>query len=239
MSDKRTVKIGFLRGTFKLIHSGHIKLIQQAKSVVDVLYVFIDSDELIKSQNRECFVSELDRKLVVEGIKGVERAIIFGSEEQFQLGIKEIMAPCGMDRYGINCDYFYMKGGDYSIDALKEKDFIRSLGIKILICDHYDGSTTEIVNAIKIAGLEQNRKLMETLGAEKPPERKMKVTLSDEYLKELENKADRAFYWALARQAWFCGQSGVPLTDKKMYEIIDAVKNMVLPSPFVLGVKNE
>lgn len=233
MSEKRIVKIGFLRGTFKLIHSGHIKLIHQAKSIVDALYVFIDSDELIKSQNRECFVPELDRRLIVEGIKGVERAIIFGSEEEFQSGIKQIMAPCGMDRYGIKYDYFYMKGGDYSINALKEKDFIRSLGIKILICDHYDGSTTEIVNTIKAAGVEQHRKLMETL----EPKRKMKATLSDEYLKELEGEADRAFYWALARRAWFCGQSGVPLTDKKMYEIIDAVKNMVLPSPFVLGVK--
>ena len=69
------MKIIFVNGCFDVLHPGHIKLFQYAKSLGDYLIVAIDSDLKItgdKGLNRPIFPLE-DRKFILESIKYIDQ----------------------------------------------------------------------------------------------------------------------------------------------------------------------
>ena len=42
------MKVVFVNGCFDVLHRGHIELFKYAKSLGDILYVAVDSDEKVK-----------------------------------------------------------------------------------------------------------------------------------------------------------------------------------------------
>ena len=74
----------FVNGTFDIIHSGHLNLLSYAKSLGDVLYVGIDSDERVKQLkgSDRPINSEKDRKFLLENLKSVDQVNIFSSDEE-------------------------------------------------------------------------------------------------------------------------------------------------------------
>jgi len=80
-------------GCFDVLHIGHIKILEEAKSRGDYLIVGIDSDERVKTlkgKNRP-YNTENDRKLFLESIRYVDEVVIFKSEiqmEDFILNLK-------------------------------------------------------------------------------------------------------------------------------------------------------
>jgi rfaE bifunctional protein nucleotidyltransferase chain/domain len=73
-----------VNGTFDLLHTGHLDLINYAKSLGNYLLVAIDSDcriKLAKGQDRP-LNSEKIRKAILENLKAVDKVVIFSSDEE-------------------------------------------------------------------------------------------------------------------------------------------------------------
>ena len=64
-------------GGFDQLHEGHIRLFKEAKKLVDILIVMLNSDtQLIKKKGIIFYPSEKERREIIESIKHVDKVII-------------------------------------------------------------------------------------------------------------------------------------------------------------------
>lgn len=79
-------------GCFDIIHVGHLKMLEYAKSRGDYLIVGIDTDERVKKLKGEDrpFNNEKDRKIFLESIKYVDEVVLFGSPDELESHIKNL-----------------------------------------------------------------------------------------------------------------------------------------------------
>ena len=68
----------FVNGCFDILHRGHIELFKYAKSLGDILFVGIDTDERVKKAkgNERPFNNQDDRKYLLESIKYIDEVFI-------------------------------------------------------------------------------------------------------------------------------------------------------------------
>jgi D-beta-D-heptose 7-phosphate kinase/D-beta-D-heptose 1-phosphate adenosyltransferase len=86
----------FVNGSFDVLHTGHLDLLNYAKSLGDFLHVAIDSDKRIsekKGADRP-FNSEHNRAMLMSNIKAVNRVSVFDSDEELINIIKEYEPDC-------------------------------------------------------------------------------------------------------------------------------------------------
>jgi D-beta-D-heptose 7-phosphate kinase/D-beta-D-heptose 1-phosphate adenosyltransferase len=121
------MKISFVNGCFDVLHPGHIKLLEYAKSFGDYLIVAIDSDRKVaemKGLERPIF-SQSDRLLILSSIKYVDVVHIFDTKtelEELLESIKPDTMVVGSDWKGkevVGSHYaksvrFFDRQGDYS-----------------------------------------------------------------------------------------------------------------------------
>jgi len=62
-------------GTFDLLHHGHIRILQRAKSLGDFLVVAVSTDEFNAGKGKEAFHDYETRKEIVEAIRYVDLVI--------------------------------------------------------------------------------------------------------------------------------------------------------------------
>lgn len=131
-------KLIFTNGCFDILHVGHVKYLEEAKSLGDVLMVGINSDRsasILKGPGRP-LITEDERAKIVSSLYCVDYAIIFDESTPIQL-ISELKPD------------IHVKGGDYKIQNLPEYDAVYSYGGKIQLVSYTNGkSTTNIVNRI-------------------------------------------------------------------------------------------
>lgn len=131
-------KIIFTNGCFDILHIGHVKYLEEAKSLGDILVVGINSDRstrILKGPGRP-LITEEERARIVSSLYCVDYAIIFDEETSIQL-IAELKPD------------IHVKGGDYEIQNLPEYDVVNSYGGKIQILSYSsEKSTTNIVKQI-------------------------------------------------------------------------------------------
>ena len=82
----------FVNGCFDIIHRGHIELFLYAKSLGDILFVGIDTDERVKFAKGldRPFNNQYDRKYVLESIGCISKVYFFESNKALENLIKEI-----------------------------------------------------------------------------------------------------------------------------------------------------
>jgi D-beta-D-heptose 7-phosphate kinase/D-beta-D-heptose 1-phosphate adenosyltransferase len=81
----------FVNGSFDLLHTGHLDLLNYAKSLGDFLHVAIDSDRRIKEkkgQDRPINNQET-RLAIMSNLKAVDRVSVFDSDEELTNIVKE------------------------------------------------------------------------------------------------------------------------------------------------------
>ena len=104
---KNSKKIVFTNGVFDLLHVGHIRYLNEAKSLGHILVVGLNSDnsvKKIKGPSRPINSLE-DRALVLLALKSVDYVVSFDDETPLNL-IKKVMPD------------ILVKGGDYSSTQL-------------------------------------------------------------------------------------------------------------------------
>ena len=131
--------IGFTCSSFDLLHSGHILMLQEAKSVCDYLIVGLQTDPSTdRATKRKPIQSLEERKIQLEAVKYVDKVEIYSTEEDLMSLIKEIY----IDVRIIGEDYL---GKDFT-----GKEYCENKGIDIYYNSRkHDYSTTNLIARIK------------------------------------------------------------------------------------------
>jgi len=74
----RTKIIVAVSGGFDPIHIGHVRMFERAKALGDELVVILNNDNWLVKKKGYAFMSEQERKEVIEALKPVDRVIISG-----------------------------------------------------------------------------------------------------------------------------------------------------------------
>ena len=127
--------IVFTNGCFDILHSAHIKNLQFAKSMGDILIVGLNSDESIKRlKGSDRPINNIDeRSLILSLFDFVDYIIIFS--EDTPLNIIKLLKPNTL-----------VKGSDYKKENIIGSEYVNN----IILFDYINGkSSTSIVNKIK------------------------------------------------------------------------------------------
>ena len=113
-------------GGFDPIHSGHIKLINEANKYGDVV-VLLNSDNWLKNKKGKAFLPFSERKIIMQNIKGVIDVIEFDDSNRTCVdGIK-----IAKSRFKNNLIKF-ANGGDRNNETTPEKEFCKNNNIETL-----------------------------------------------------------------------------------------------------------
>ena len=138
VEDRRLV---LTNGCFDLLHTGHVRYLQQARSLGDALVVAINSDRSVKELKGPSrpLNSESDRAEVVAALRCVDYVTIFDDLRVTQV-IKSL-APS-----------IYVKGGDYTLETLEssEREAVEECGAEVKIVSLIpDRSTARLLERMK------------------------------------------------------------------------------------------
>lgn len=97
------MKTIWVNGCFDVLHYGHFKLIEFAKSFEGHLIIGIDSDERIKKMkgNDRPFHTQQQRSFNLSQINGVNEIIVFNSDDE----LRNILKKLNPDIFVIGSDY--------------------------------------------------------------------------------------------------------------------------------------
>lgn len=75
-----------VNGTFDIVHVGHIKLLNTARSMGDYLLVCIDSDRRVKELKGQArpINTDYERKALLSNLKAVDQVEVFDSDEELE-----------------------------------------------------------------------------------------------------------------------------------------------------------
>lgn len=138
---QRGKKVVATNGCFDLLHVGHVRFLQEAKALGNVLIVGVNGDASVRELKGEGrpVNGEADRAEVVAGLGCVDAVIIF--PEKRATRFLESVKPD-----------LYVKGGDYQADQLDkdELDAVNKGGGRVQVLDLTPGrSTTAVLQKLK------------------------------------------------------------------------------------------
>lgn len=74
--DKNTKKIVAVSGGFDPVHIGHVRMFNNAKKLGDHLIVILNNDNWLKKKKGYAFMSQKERKEIIESFHAVDKVII-------------------------------------------------------------------------------------------------------------------------------------------------------------------
>ena len=80
----------WVNGCFDILHSGHIELLEYAKSMGDHLIVGLDSDERVRKSkgNERPLIPLSDRKIIIEALECVDSVVHFNTDDELRFLVK-------------------------------------------------------------------------------------------------------------------------------------------------------
>ncbi len=131
--------IVFTNGCFDILHYGHVRLLQDAKRLGDVLIVGMNSDSSVK-KIKGCLRPirrQGERAGILAALEAVDYVTIFNEETPER--IIKIISPD-----------ILVKGGDWQEDAIVGADFVRSKSGNVVTIPIVKGySTTSLIKKIR------------------------------------------------------------------------------------------
>lgn len=134
-------RVVFTNGCFDLLHVGHLRYLESARSYGDLLIVGVNTDASvgqIKGPPRP-FVDENARAELVAGLHCVDCVVLFDTPDP--LALIQIVDP-----------HVLVKGSDWPLESIVGADWVRQRGgvvVRVPIVEGY--STTGIVEKIRRA----------------------------------------------------------------------------------------
>ena len=132
-------RVVFTNGCFDLLHPGHIKLLEAARAMGDVLVVGLNSDESVRALKGagRPVISQQERAEILAGFECVDGVIVFD-----ELTPQKTVAALLPD--------ILVKGGDWPGNQIVGREEVEAAGGKVVLIDVVEGhSTTEILRKIR------------------------------------------------------------------------------------------
>ncbi len=138
-AERNRSRIVFTNGCFDLLHVGHIRYLQEARSLGDRLVVALNTDasvQKLKGPTRPV-QHELDRSEIMAALGCVDYVTLFGEETPLKL--IELLKPD-----------ILVKGGDWPPDKIVGSSFVLGRGGQVRSLAFQPGrSTSSIIEKIK------------------------------------------------------------------------------------------
>ena len=140
-ADGRTIV--FTNGVFDLLHPGHLRYVQAARSQGDALIVGVNSDRsvraLAKSPDRP-ITPQAERAEILSALAAVDAVVVF--DEDTPLEIVTALQPDVL-----------VKGADWAADAIIGRDVVEARGGRVVRVPLAAGySTTAILQKVRTVG---------------------------------------------------------------------------------------
>jgi D-beta-D-heptose 7-phosphate kinase/D-beta-D-heptose 1-phosphate adenosyltransferase len=131
--------IVFTNGCFDLIHPGHVRYLQQARDLGDLLVIGINTDESVsalKGPGRP-ILTLVERSEVLLALRSVHAVVPFAEDTPLEL-IRRVRP------------HVLVKGGDWAVEEIVGREIVQEDGGKILSLPFHEGtSTTDIISRIR------------------------------------------------------------------------------------------
>ena len=135
---QKSKAVVFTNGCFDLLHVGHVKYLQAARQLGDLLVLGLNSDDSIKrlkGPNRP-LIGESERAHILAALDCIDYVVVF--DEDTPLELITTLRPD-----------ILVKGGDYTPEGVVGRELVESYGGRVELINFVDGkSTTNIINKI-------------------------------------------------------------------------------------------
>src|SRR5262249_27171640 len=131
-------RLVFTNGCFDLLHRGHVRYLNEARSLGDALVVALNSDRSVRSLKGpgRPILNEQERAEVIAALEAVEYVTVFDEETPREL-IAELLPDV------------LVKGGDWKLDEIVGREEVEAAGGRVLSLPYIEGSsTTDIIDRI-------------------------------------------------------------------------------------------
>jgi rfaE bifunctional protein nucleotidyltransferase chain/domain/rfaE bifunctional protein kinase chain/domain len=125
-------------GCFDLLHAGHVRVLERARSLGDCLIVCLNSDESIRRLKgpERPVVGEADRAAILRALACVDAVAVFGDDTP-----EHVIAQLRPD--------VWAKGGDYRVADLPEAELVERWGGQAVVLPFVPGrSTSRIIEDV-------------------------------------------------------------------------------------------
>lgn len=125
-------------GCFDLLHAGHVRTLAAAREMGDCLIVCVNSDDSVRRLKgpERPLIREQDRVEMLRALSCVDAVLVFDEDGPEQ----------ALDRLRPD---IWVKGGDYTVDALPEAGLLQSWGgAAVTVPYHLGRSTTRLAAAL-------------------------------------------------------------------------------------------
>ena len=132
-------RVVFTNGVFDLLHPGHVRYLQQARALGDLLVVGINADRSVRANKgpERPITPEHERAEILDALECVDAVTIFDEETPY-----EIISALQPD--------VLVKGADWAHDAIVGRDIVEARGGRVVrIAVEQGHSTSAIVAKIR------------------------------------------------------------------------------------------
>jgi len=134
----RGKRVVFTNGCFDLLHVGHVKYLQKARSFGDILVLGLNSDASVRRLKGEKrpLIGQEERAHLLAALNCIDYVVFF--DDDTPLALIETLKPAVL-----------VKGGDYTPDTVVGRDVVESYGGRVELVEFVDGkSTTNIIEKV-------------------------------------------------------------------------------------------
>jgi len=134
-------RVVFTNGVFDLLHPGHVRYLQHARTLGDALIVGVNSDRSVRANKGASrpITPEAERAELLAALACVDAVAIFDEDTPAEI-IKRIQPD------------ILVKGADWAADAIVGRDTVEARGGRVVRVDIEPGwSTSAIIDKVKNA----------------------------------------------------------------------------------------
>ena len=131
-------RVALANGVFDLLHVGHVRSLEGARALADVLVVAVNSDASTRANKGpgRPLITGTERAELVAALACTDAVLLFDEKD-----VRAILRALRPD--------VHVKGTDYTPDTIPERDEVLAYGGRVAVAgDPKDHSTTELVSRL-------------------------------------------------------------------------------------------
>lgn len=139
---KAGAKVALANGVFDLLHVGHVRYLEGAKALADILVVAVNSDASTRANKGpdRPIIPEQERAELVAALQCTDLVVLFNERD-----VRTVIRALRPD--------VQVKGTDYTPDTIPEREEVEAYGGRVAVAgDPKDHSTTALAEKLKPKG---------------------------------------------------------------------------------------